>query len=142
MVSGWSDQLGGLIEGLTVHKGCVLFTTVGVGLLAVCVLVRSAPVNWKCTRDKRSRGCTIAKRHDFEKNVNQDHQPREREDVESLMVFWRSAVGADGVECTVVEIHWYSSCSTLPARMRIKPSVVATIVFGVSFIDLGTGGDQ
>ena len=43
---------------------------------------------------------------------------------------------------SMVEIHWNSSCSTLLARMRIKPSVVATIVFGVSFFDLGTGGDD
>ena len=40
-----------------------------------------------------------AKRHDFEKHANQE--PHEREDVESLMVSWRSAVAADGVECTV-----------------------------------------
>ena len=33
-------------------------------------------------------------------------QPREREDLESLMVFWRSAVAAGrDVE---VEKHWYS----------------------------------
>ena len=41
----------------------------------------------------------IAKRHDFGKHANQE--PHEREDVESLMVFWRSAVAADGVACTV-----------------------------------------
>ena len=72
----------------------------GTAELCVCC-IRSAPANWKCTRNKRTRGCVTAKRHDFEKHANQDHQPHEREDVESLMVFWRSAVAADGVECTV-----------------------------------------
>ena len=33
----------------------------------------------------------------------------------------------------MVEIHWYSSCCTVLARMKIKPSVVATIVYGSSF---------
>ena len=33
----------------------------------------------------------------------------------------------------MVEIHWYSSGSTLLARMRIKQSVAATIVYGLSF---------
>ena len=68
--------------------------------MCVCC-IRSAPANWKCTRDKRTRGCTTAKWYHFEMHANQDHQPHEREDVESLMVFWRSAVAAAGVECTV-----------------------------------------
>ena len=90
-----------LFEGYSWTMGVVLLTTVGVGLLSCVCCVRSAPVNWKCTRDKKTRSCTTAKRRDFEKHANQDHQLREREDVESLMVLWRSAVAADGVECTV-----------------------------------------
>ena len=35
-----------------------------------------------------------AKRHDFEQHAKQYHQPREREDLESLTVFRRSAVAA------------------------------------------------
>ena len=79
--------------------------------------IQSAPANEKCTSDKRTRGCTTAKRHDFEKHAKRDHQTREREDAESLMVFWRSAVAADGdVELhSVVEMHWYSYCSALPS---------------------------
>ena len=51
----------------------------------------------------RTRGCTTAKRHDSEKHAKRDHQPHERKGVESLLVFWRSAVAADGdVECTVL----------------------------------------
>ena len=33
--------------------------------------------------------------HEFEKHASQEHQPRKRENVESLTVFWRSAVAAD-----------------------------------------------
>ena len=60
--------------------------------MAVCVrCIRSAPANWKCTSDKRTRGCTAAERHEFEKHAKRYHQPRERDDLESLVVFWRSA---------------------------------------------------
>ena len=83
------------------NAGVVLLTAVGVGLLCCVCCVRSALVNWKCTSDKKTRGCKTAKRYDFENHVNRDHQPRERKDVESLMVFWRLAVAADGLECTV-----------------------------------------
>ena len=56
----------------------------------------------KCARDKRTRGCTAGKMHDFETNRKRHYQPREKEDVAFLMIFWTSAVAADGdVECTV-----------------------------------------
>ena len=51
--------------------------------LCVCC-IRSALANWKGTRDKRTRDCTAAKKRDFEKHAKRYHQPREREDVESL----------------------------------------------------------
>ena len=91
-----------LFVGHSWTMGVVLLVTVGVGLLCCVCCIRSAPVNWKCTREKRTRGCTAAKRHDLEKHAKRYHQPREREDLESLMVFWRSAMVADGdVEGTV-----------------------------------------
>ena len=66
-------------EGHSWTMGVVLLVPVGVGLLScVCVCVccfRSAPAN------------TAAKRYDFEEHANQDHQPPERGDVESMMVF-------------------------------------------------------
>ena len=110
VVSGTGVTIGeDLFEGYSWTMGVVLLTTVGL-LSCVCVCcVQPAPVNWICTRDKRTRGCTTAKRHDFEKHANQDHQPREREDVQSLRVFWRSAVAAvaaDGdVEYTVLSSY-------------------------------------
>ena len=98
----WSDHWGGPDCGPQLDDGCCFARHSRSGTAELCVCcIRSAPANWKCTRDKRTRGCVTAKRHDFEKHANQDHQPHEREDVESLMVFWRSAVAADGVECTV-----------------------------------------
>ena len=104
VVSGTGLTTGeDLFEGHSWTTGVVLLITVGVGLLTCVCCIRSAPANGKCTSDKRTRGCTTAKRHDFEKHAKRDHQPREREDVESLMLFWRSAVAADGaVECTVL----------------------------------------
>ena len=78
--------------------GVVLLTTVGVGLLScVCVLCSIRTCNWKCTLDKRTRGCTTAKRHDFEKHANQDHQPRERDSTKSgpvRMATWRRCLGS------------------------------------------------
>ena len=73
-----------LIEGHSWTMGVLLLVTVGEwDCLAVCVLlcvccVRSAPANWKCTCDKRTRGCMAAKRHDFEKHAKRDHEPLER----------------------------------------------------------------
>ena len=79
--------------------GVVLLDTVGVGMLC-CVGaffdLHLPTGNAHVTG--RIGGCTAAKRHDFEKHANQDHQPPEREDVEPLKVFWRSAGAADGVE--------------------------------------------
>ena len=118
VVSGTGVIIGeDLFESHSWTTGVVLLITVGVGLLSCVCCIQSAPANGKCTSDKRTRGCTTAKRHDFEKHAKRDHQPREREDVESLMVLWRSAVAADGnVECTVfVEIHWYSFCGAVPS---------------------------
>ena len=104
MVSGTGVTIGeDLFEGHSWKMGVVLL--VGMGLLGWVCCIRSAPANWNCTCDKRTRGCTGAKRHGFEKHANQDCQSREREDVESLMVFWRSAVAADGDECTLLSRH-------------------------------------
>ena len=57
----------------------MLLITVGVGLLS-CV----------CAVFDPHLPTGTAKQHDFEKHAKRDHQPREREDVKSLMVFWRS----------------------------------------------------
>ena len=67
--------------------------------LLSCVCAVFEPANKKCTSDKRTRGHTTAKRHNFEKHAQQDHQPREKGNVEFLMVLWRSTVA---VECTVL----------------------------------------
>ena len=62
--------------------------------------MRSALANSKCTRDKKTRGCTAAKRHDFEKHAKRYHQPRE-----TWILSWYSGdqlLNADrDVECTV-----------------------------------------
>ena len=73
----------------------MLLITVGVRLLSCVCCIQSALANVKCTSDKRTRSYTTAKRHDFEKHSKRDHRRRERENVESLMVLWRSAVAAD-----------------------------------------------
>ena len=102
VVSGTGVTIGeNLFEGYSWTMAVVLINTVGVGLLSCVCGVRSVLANRKCTCDKRTRGCTTARWHDFEKHAKQDHQPRRRDDVESLMVFWRSAAAADEVECTV-----------------------------------------
>ena len=54
-----------LIEGLCWTMGVLLLVTVGVGLLRCVCCIRSAPANWKCACDKRTRGCTAAKRQIF-----------------------------------------------------------------------------
>ena len=43
-------------------------------------------------------------RHDFEKHAKRDHQPRERENVGSLTLCWRSVGAADDVEHA--EVVW------------------------------------
>ena len=69
--------------GLTIEK-TYLCVTVGVlccslqlGWTAqLCVgCTQSAPANEKSTSDKRTRGCTTAKRRDFEKHAKRDHLP-------------------------------------------------------------------
>ena len=104
VVTGTGLTIGeDLFESHSWTTGVVLLVAVGAGLLSCVCCIQSAPANGKCTIDKRTRGCTTAKRHDFEKHAKREHQLREREDVESLRVFWRSVVAADGdVECTVL----------------------------------------
>ena len=81
VVSGSEEIIGeDLFEGHSWTMGVVLLVTVGVGLHSCVCCIRSAPANWKCTRHKRTRGCTVAKRHDFEKLAKRYHQPLERED--------------------------------------------------------------
>ena len=46
--------------------------------LVVCC-IQSALANGECASDKRTRGYTTAKRHDFEKHAKRHHQARERE---------------------------------------------------------------
>ena len=72
VVSGTGVITGeGLFKGLTM--GVVLLVAVGVGLLSCVCCIRSAPANWKCTRDKRTRGCRAAKLHDFERTEIINH---------------------------------------------------------------------
>ena len=117
MVSGTQVIIGkDLFEYHSWTMGIVLIVTIGLGLLGCVCCVRSAPTNWNCTCDKRTRGCTAANRHDFEKHANEDHQPLEREDVASLKVFWRSAGAADDVE--QAEVVWQAGTvlgGTLPS---------------------------
>ena len=87
VVSGTGLTIGeDLFESHSWTTGVVLLIPLGVGLLGCVCCIQSAPANGKCTSDKRTRGCTTAKRHDFEKHAKRDPQPREREDVVSLMV--------------------------------------------------------
>ena len=134
MVSGLGVTIGEeLFEGYSWTKGVLLNTTVGVGLLScVCAVFNPHLSSGKCTRDKRTRGCTTAKRHVFEMHANQDHQPREREDVGSLMVFWRSAVAADGVECTL----WSRYTGTVSTNENQTQCSCDDRVWG-GFFDLG-----
>ena len=82
VVSGTGVTIGELLlKGHSWTTCVVLLITVGAGLLSCVCCIRSAPANWKC------RSGTTAKRHDFGEHANQDHQPREGENVESLMVF-------------------------------------------------------
>ena len=85
-----------LFEGHSWTVGVVLLSTVGVGLLS-CVCAVFDP-HLPTGHVHVTRGCTAAKRHDFEKHAKRDHQPRERDDVDSLTVFWRSAGAAGDVE--------------------------------------------
>ena len=70
--------------------GVVLLARVGVGLLSCVCAVFDLHLPREPEVARQPRG--------IEKQSNQDHQPLEREDVESLMVFWGSAGAADGVE--------------------------------------------
>ena len=93
------EDLIGPDRGSQLEDGCCVARHRWSGTALLCVrCIRSTPDNWKGTRDKRTRGCTAAKRHDFEKHANPDHQPPERLDVESLKVFWKSAEAADDAE--------------------------------------------
>ena len=56
-------------EGHIWTMGVVLLVTFGVGLLSCVCCIRSALANWKCTCDKKTRGCMAGKRHDFEKHA-------------------------------------------------------------------------
>ena len=90
VVSGTGVTIGeDLLKGHIWTTGVVLLITVGVGLLSCVCCIRSAPAKWKCTSDKRARGCTAAKRHDLEKHAKGDHQPH-------------------GVSHGIVEISWGS----------------------------------
>ena len=77
MVSGTGVITGeDLIEGHSWKMGVVLLDTVGVGLLSCVGAVFDLQLpTGKRPCDRRTRGCTAAKRHDFEKHAIQDHQP-------------------------------------------------------------------
>ena len=70
-----------LIEGHSWTMGVVLFVTVGVGLLScVCaVFDPHLPTGNLHVTEENTRGCTAAKRHDFEKHAKRYHQPLKRD---------------------------------------------------------------
>ena len=94
----------------------LLLVTVGVVLLscACTVCCSHLPTEGNVTREPegaRQPSCMSLRSMRAD-----DHQPRDREDVDSLMVFWTSAVAADGVEHAEGFVgSWYSSCGTLPS---------------------------
>ena len=99
VVSGFGHQRdlwGGADRGSQLDDRCCVAHHSWSGIASLCVCcIRSAPTNWKCTFDRKEL--------EFERKTNgmilrsmREHRPREREDMESLMVFQRLVVAADG----------------------------------------------
>ena len=104
VVSGTGVIIGeDLIEVHSWTMGVVLLVTVGVGLLrCVCAVFDShlpsgnVQVTGEPEVARQPKGMTLRSMR------TEITKPRERDDVESLMVFWRSAGAADGdIEGTV-----------------------------------------
>ena len=68
----------------------MLLVTVGVGLVScVCAVFDSHLPTGNVQVTGEPEVARQPRGHGFEKHANRDHQPHEREDVESLMAFWR-----------------------------------------------------
>ena len=117
VVSGTGVTIGeDLREGQSWTMGVDLFVTVGVVLLGWKCLVHFSylPTGRTVTREAefpRQPSC-MTLRSTRAETIN---HVREGENLESLMLFWRSAVAADGdVECTELSSYMgYSSCGSL-----------------------------
>ena len=96
VVSGTEVIMGeDLIGGQSWTMGVVLLVTVGVGPFGcACVVCGPHLPTGKC--DEGTRGCNATELRDSENRER--HRPRGREEVDSLMVFWRSVVAADDGE--------------------------------------------
>ena len=134
-----------LMEGQSWTMGVVLLVTVGVILpsCARAVFDPDLPTgNVHETREPaiaKQRSCTSRRAM---QDDDLDHLNVTERDVDSLMVFWRSAEAADGVEhVEFVWGSWYSSCGTLQARMRTRPTF-ALFSCCLEFFDWVTGGDD
>ena len=66
--------------------GVVLLVTVGLGLLSCVCPVFDPHLPTGNVHVTRTRVCTAAKEHDFEKHAKRDYQPREKEDLEFLEI--------------------------------------------------------
>ena len=100
VVSGTGVIIGrDLIEGQSWTMGDVLLVTGGVGLISCVCAGFGLHLTTGKVHVKREPEVALQPRGmTFEKRANQDHEPPEREHVESFKIFWRSAEAADDVE--------------------------------------------
>ena len=114
----------------------------GTAELCVCC-IRSAFANWNCASDKKNSDCKAMELHESESHARWWRRPREWEDVDSLMLFWKSAVAADGVEHGGVCVgSWYSSCGTLPSWVRTQTKCICNSRFCCEFVGWVAGCDD